>query len=226
MKALLLLKKSFLILMILLLQQSLLQAQTTVTDIDGNVYHTVTIGKQVWMVENLKTTKYRDGTAIPNVTDNKTWIYLTTGAYSDYDNKSSNSDTYGRLYNWYAVTNSHNICPKGWHVPSDAEWTTLTASLGVESVVGGKLKEIGTTHWPSPNSGSTNETGFSALPGGSRGASDGAFGFVGTYGNWWCSTEYSTNYAWQRQMDRYNSYVNRSSSSAKTVGISIRCLKD
>ena len=98
---------------------------STVTDIDGNVYHFETIGTQVWMVENLKTTKYRDGTSIPNVTINSAWSSLTTGAYCDYSNTSSNSDVYGRMYNWYAINDTHHICPAGWHIPTDAEWTTL-----------------------------------------------------------------------------------------------------
>ena len=224
MKAFLYMKKSFLILMVLLLQQLTLKAQTTVTDIDGNVYHTVTIGTQVWLVENLKTTHYRDGTAIPNVTDGNTWDNLTTGAYCDYDNTPSNSDIYGRLYNWYITTNSHNICPKGWHVPSDAEWTTLITYLGGASVAGGKLKETGTTHWESPNTGATNETGFSALPGGTR-YDDRTFGGIGYYGYWWSSTEYGTDDAWGRDVIYVVSGINRWS-YGKTVGLSVRCLKD
>jgi uncharacterized protein (TIGR02145 family) len=138
----------------------------TVTDIDGNIYHTVTIGTQVWMVENLKTTKYRNGDPIPNVTGNA-WAALTTGAYCWYNNDAATyKATYGALYNWYAVADSRNIAPTGWHVPTDAEWTTLTTFLGGESVAGGKLKETGTNHWTSPNTGATNETGFTALPGG------------------------------------------------------------
>ena len=139
------------------------ETRTSLTDIDGNDYKTVTIGTQVWMVENLKTTKYNDGTAIPNITDNTSWAALTTGAYCDNINTPSISTTYGRLYNWYAVDNNagtkvasnggKNVCPTGWHVPSDAEWTTLTTYLGGESVAGGKLKETGTTHWQSPNTG-------------------------------------------------------------------------
>ena len=144
------------------------QNAATVTDIDGNVYHTVTIGTQTWMVENLKTTRYRNGEAIPNITDNASWAALITCAYCDYNNIPSNSITYGKLYNWYAVNDSRNIAPMGWHVSTDAEWTTLTTFLGGTSIAGGKLKENGTIHWNSPNVGATNETGFSALPGGYR----------------------------------------------------------
>ncbi|MFA5434038.1 MAG: fibrobacter succinogenes major paralogous domain-containing protein [Candidatus Paceibacterota bacterium] len=196
----------------------------TVTDIDGNVYHTVTIGTQVWMVENLKTTKYRDGTSIPNVTDNTAWSNLTTGAYCDYNNTPSNSSTYGRLYNWYVATNAHNIAPTGWHVPTDADWSTLTTYLGFEFVVGGKLKEIGTTHWQSPNEGATNEAGFTALPGGHR-HSNGAFDDIGYYGTWWSATDVSASDAWLRYMYYDYSIVTRDYNS-KEVGLSVRCVRD
>src|SRR4029078_12512714 len=138
------------------------ETPATVTDIDGNVYHTVTIGTQVWMVENLKTTKYRNGdligTTIPATLDISS---ESTPKYQwAYKGEESNVATYGRLYTWYAVADSRNVCPTGWHVPSDAEWTTLTTYLGGESVAGGKLKENGTVHWESPNTGATNESGF------------------------------------------------------------------
>ena len=134
-----------------------------VKDIDGNIYHTVTIGNQVWMVENLKTTRYNDGTAIPNVTDSSVWSKLSTPAYCWYNNDASSyKATYGALYNWYAV-NVQKLCPKGWHVASNAEFYALNSFLDGEC---GKLKEAGTIHWYSPNKGATNETGFTALPGG------------------------------------------------------------
>lgn len=198
--------------------------EITVTDIDGNVYHTVTIGTQVWMVENLKTTKYRDGTSIPNVTDNTAWSNLTTGAYCDYNNTPSNSSTYGRLYNWYAATDAHNIAPTGWHVPTDADWSTLTTYLGGESVAGGKLKEIGTTHWQSPNTGATNEVGFTALPGGYR-YDDGAFYGIGSDGYWWSATEYDATYAWDLGMFNYGSNVDHYG-GIKEDGFSVRCVRD
>jgi len=224
MKALLSMKKSFLVLTILLLQQSILKAQTTVTDIDGNVYHTVTIGTQVWMVENLKTTHYRDGVAIPNVTDNTAWSDLTTGAYCDYDNKPSNSNTYGRLYNWYAATNGHNICPKGWHVASDAEWATLANYLGDTNVSGGKLKETGIIHWQSPNIGATNVTGFSALPAGTRQTYT-MFDGIGFFCQCWSSTPNGSDVAWLRLLVRNNSRIYRES-TYQTDGNSIRCIRD
>ena len=132
----------------------------TVTDINGNVYNVIVIGSQSWFKESLKATKYNDGTDIPNVIDNTLWSTNSTGAYCDYNNTSSNSTLYGRLYNWYVIgsTNPKNVCPTGWHVATDADWTALATFLGGESVAGGKLKETGTTHWTTPNTGATNET--------------------------------------------------------------------
>ena len=207
---------------------------TLLADVEGNTYNTINIGTQVWMAENLKTTKYNDGTPIPNITDNTTWIALTTGAYSDYSNTPANSITYGRLYNWYVVDNNaatkvasnggRNVCPTSWHVPSDAEWTTLTTYLGGESIAGDKLKESGTAHWASPNTGATNETGFTALPGGNRGG-DGLYYIIGNYGFWWSSTEYSTWYAWKRNMHYDGTSVNRAN-DIKVLGYSVRCVRD
>jgi uncharacterized protein (TIGR02145 family) len=177
--------------------------------------------------ENLKTTKYNDGTTIPNVTDNTSWGALTTGAYSDNSNTPANSTTYGRLYNWYAVDNNaatkvasnggKNACPTSWHVPTDAEWTTLTTYLGGESIAGGKLKETGTTHWLTPNTGATNETGFTALPGGSRG-DDGTFGGIGGNGYWWSSTV--------GRVVRYGGSSVGRGNYGKQDGLSVRCLRD
>jgi len=195
-----------------------------VMDIDGNGYHSVTIGTQTWMVENLKTTKYRTGEAIPNVTDNTAWGGLTTGAWCDYDNLAANGTKYGHLYNWYAASDARNIAPVGWHVPTDAEWTTLTTYLGGESVAGGKLKEAGTLNWASPNSGATNETGFSALPGGGR-SYVGPFGSVSTNGGWWSSAEYDAGNAWYRDVVYGSSYVLRNN-YYKQSGFSVRCVRD
>jgi uncharacterized protein (TIGR02145 family) len=141
----------------------------SMTDQDGNVYKTVTIGTQTWMAENLRTTKYRDGTAIPNVTDFTAWYNSTTGAYCTYNNTTrlDSIATFGILYNGYAVIDSRNIAPAGWHVPGEAEWKTLTTYLGSsDSVAAGKMMEAGTKHWISPNTGATNESGFSATPAG------------------------------------------------------------
>src|SRR5574344_280575 len=195
----------------------------SITDIDGNTYKTVTIGTQTWMAENLKVTKYNDGIAIPNVTDNTAWSELTTGALCDYGNTTSNSETYGKLYNWHAV-NTGKLCPTGWHVPSDAEWTELTDYLGGTSVVDGKLKETGTTHWASLNTGATNETGFTALPGGYR-TYDGTFGNIGYYGYWWSATETNAYDAWYRYMDYGNSGVDRGT-NYEEMGFSVRCVRN
>ncbi|MFC1734016.1 fibrobacter succinogenes major paralogous domain-containing protein, partial [candidate division KSB1 bacterium] len=197
----------------------------TVTDIDGNVYQTVTIGTQIWMAENLKTTKYRDGTSIISAPNISTWSTITIGAYSNYDNDPSNSSTYGRLYNSYAVTDTHNICPSGWHVPSDAEWTTLVTYLGGNSVAGGKLKETGTAHWTSPNTGATNESGFTALPGGYRRFS-GAYFDLSHLGFWWTSTSNSTiEETRYRRMNWDGSEIDGGQMEWKN-GCSVRCLKD
>jgi uncharacterized protein (TIGR02145 family) len=195
-------------------------------DGDFNIYPVVAIGTQVWMAENLKTTKYNDGTtAIPDVTDNTAWAGLSSGAYCDYSNVPTYSVTYGRLYNWYAVasTNPKNVCPTGWHVATDAEWTTLETYLGGASVSGGKLKEKGTAHWSSPNS-ATNETGFTALPGGYRSQS-GSFGLMGTNGYWWSSTEATPSSGYYRNM--INSSGNLISVDYdKHAGFYVRCVKD
>lgn len=157
----------------------------TVTDIDGNVYNTVTLGTQVWMVENLKTTKYRDGTNIPNVTDGIAWANLTTPAYCWYNNDLTVKNNYGALYNEYAV-NTGKLCPTGWHVSTENDWNTLISYLGGNDAAGYKIKEKGTTHWLGLNTGATNESGFTALPGGNRLDYDGsAFQGLGYTCGWW-----------------------------------------
>jgi len=194
-----------------------------VKDIDGNVYHTVTIGTQVWMVENLKVTRYNDGTPISNVTDNYEWKELTTGAYCNYVNDESNGNTYGRLYNWYAIETG-KLCPTGWHVPSDEEWTELANHLGGDSIAGGKLKEAGTVHWSEPNTGATNSSGFSALPGGHRDYGE----FFGISYNtlFWSSTEYDSKHMWYRSIWHIDKDLNRSYFGFKGYGFSVRCIKD
>jgi uncharacterized protein (TIGR02145 family) len=197
----------------------------TISDIDGNVYKTIKIGTQTWMAENLRTTKYNDGTAIPNVTSDEQWDALATGAYCNYNN-TTNTDTiatYGRLYNWYTV-NTGKLAPTGWHVPTDAEWTTLTNYLGGTYLAGGKLKETGTTHWFGTNTGGTNETGFTALPGGSR-SSNGTFDNVGSNGYWWSATTFDTIGVLSQGMYNNLNYIYRIV-CLKEGGISVRCIKD
>jgi uncharacterized protein (TIGR02145 family) len=196
----------------------------TVTDIDGNVYQAVTIGAQVWMKENLRVTHYRNGDVIPNVTDSATWSGLTTGAYSECNNDVDNAATYGRLYNWYAAADSRNMAPIGWHVASDAEYQTLVDYLGFGTIAGGKMKEAGTTHWTIPNTGATNESGFTALPSGYRGG-NGIYFNMSENVIFWSSTDDYDNYALTRHLYYNFSNFNRSYYD-KHYGYSVRCVRD
>jgi uncharacterized protein (TIGR02145 family) len=192
-----------------------------ISDVDGNTYKTVNIGSQLWMAENLKVSKYNDGTTIPTQ-----WQNNTTGAWTYYNNDAYNYANYGKLYNWYAVSNTNgnkNVCPTGWHVPTDAEWSVLTDYLGGESVAGGKMKEVGTTNWNNPNTDATNTSLFSALPGGFR--VDGNYSWIGNFGYWWSSTEDNTSSAWSRILSLYNDNAGRLNPN-KESGLSVRCLKD
>jgi uncharacterized protein (TIGR02145 family) len=200
-----------------------LAGEGIVTDYDNNLYNTVKIGTQAWMAENLKTTKYNDGTAIPDATDGSAWASINSPAYCWYNNDTGNKNIYGALYNWYAV-NTGKLCPAGWHVPTDAEWTTLTNYLGGLSIAGGKLKESGTTHWTTPNTGATNETGFTAFPAGAR-YNDGVFYGVGTGGYWWCATGYDVTFAWRRLIYNNDSSVGPGN-GYKEIGFSVRCVRD
>ena len=210
--------------MVLQKQINLDDAKVVTTDPDGNAFGIVTIGTQTWMAEDLKTTHYNDGTAIPNVTDNATWAGLATGAYCWYNNDAATyKNTYGPLYNWYAV-NTGKLCPTGWHVPTNGEWSTLTTYLGGEIVAGGKLKETGYSHWKTPNTGATNETGFTALPGGYR-DNKGAFSSITHFSNGWSSTEYSSTNAWNRYLSYDFDRISRIN-SYKVNGFPVRCLRD
>lgn len=191
-----------------------------VTDIDGNVYKTIQIGSQTWMAENLQTKRYNDGTEIPQVSYSSRWPALSTGALCWYDNMNL---TYGALYNWYSVS-SGNLCPTGWHVPTDEEWTTLTNFAGGVETAGNQLREKGSVHWTSPNSGATNSIGFTALPGGYR-YFNGAYNAVKRYGYWWTSTESNTVNAYARDLYYGYAYIDKISSDKRT-GASVRCLKD
>ena len=201
------------------------------TDPDGNSYSAIGIGFQIWMKENLKTTKYSDGTAIPNVTVNATWAGLTSAAYCWYNNDAAiYKATYGALYNWYAVdaasNGGKNLCPTGWRVPNNDEWTTLTNYLGGESIAGGKLKETGTTHWASPNTGATNESGFTALPGGTRLMTDGSFNSISGSGLWWSSALVSGYFLAYYRGLIYNDYLIYNNSLNPRSGMSVRCLQN
>lgn len=198
-----------------------------VMDADGNLYSTVRIGSQIWMAENLRTTKYNNGTSIPLVTEATDWQGLAAGSYCWYSNEETTYKvTYGALYNWHAVS-SGKLCPAGWHVPTDAEWAALTLYVGDLPVAGGKLKESGKGHWEIPNIGATNEFGFIALPAGNR-TPDGLFNGLGSAAYWWTSTPYENNPdadAWYRRILNSQSEV-EINFYTKTMGASVRCVMD
>jgi uncharacterized protein (TIGR02145 family) len=198
----------------------------TVTDFDGNVYSTVSIGTQVWTVENLKTTKLNDGTIIPMVTTNTAWTALIAMGYCYPDGNSTNKSAYGLLYNWYTV-NTGKLEPPGWHIATDAEWDTLVTFLGGRSVAGGKLKEAGTVHWASPNTDATNVTGFSAFGGGHRNEG-GSFSYAFYFrdgGYWWSSTENGVPNAFSRYLTSTDGNIEQGNHS-KGRGHSVRLIKD
>ena len=199
----------------------------TLTDVDHNIYKTITIGNQTWMAENLRTTKYRNGEVIPYVTSNDDWKGLKTAAYSSYENTTDLEKiaTYGYLYNWFAVSDQRNLAPEGWHVATDEEWKVLTTFLEGESVAAGELKEVGSLHWNDTNTGATNSTGFTALPAGRREYTDGSFINEGYNGFWWTSSPYNPDYSWYRQMNYDAVFVNPANFH-KQYGFSVRCVKD
>ena len=206
----------------------------TMTDIDGNVYKTIKIGNQWWMAENLKVTRYRNGDTIHHVTDIWEWPDLTTGAYCPYKNDDKYIVTYGYLYNWYALNDSRNIAPEGWHVPTDEEWKELEKYLGISQSdvdieglrgdVGGKLKETGTTYWKFPNTDATNVSGFSALPGGLR--YNCTFEDVGSLAHFWSSTTVDSGSVWYRALAYRHSAVYRGNFPSQNYSLSIRLIRD
>lgn len=199
----------------------------TVSDIDGNIYHPIVIGTQTWLMENLKVAHYRNGNPIPNITDNTQWYNVRSGACSFYNNNITNLNTYGRFYNAYAVKDSRGIAPIGYHIPTDAEWTTLRNYLG-GNTAGGKMKVVGTSLWASPNSGATNSSGFSALPSGYRNY-NGAFLNINFMAVWYSSSEFiSPNgdpFFWNRYIrnDLTDLIPNN---DVMQAGYSVRCIKD
>jgi uncharacterized protein (TIGR02145 family) len=198
------------------------------SDGDNNNYQVVEIGTQIWMAENLKTTKFNDGSAIPLVSDNTEWSNLTSPGYCWFNNDAANKEVYGVLFNWYTLdagsNGGKNVCPVSWHVPSDADWNTLTTFLGGETVAGGKMKETGLAHWFSPNTGATNESGFSAVPG-SCCYSFGGFDVIGGIGFYWSTAENISSTGWNRAI--YSSYPDLYRMEyPKKTGFSVRCLKD
>lgn len=196
----------------------------TVSDIDGNTYNNVRIGNQTWMAENLKTKKYNDGREIPQISDESKWSGWTSPGMCWYRNEEEAfNPTYGALYNWYAI-NTGKLCPSGWHVPSDEEWTELSTFLGGEEIAGGKLKEAGITYWVEPNTGATNEDGFTAFPGGFR-YYDGKFFDFGFSCYFWTSTEYTASRAYFRFL-YYNEILLYRFNNNKKNGFSVRCIKN
>jgi uncharacterized protein (TIGR02145 family) len=205
----------------------------SMADRDGNTYKTVAIGNQVWMAENLKTTRYRNGDLIPNVTDNSKWIGLTTGAYSWYNNDINNKAVYGALYNWFAIIDNRNIAPDGWHVPAENEWDALITYLGAGTAASIKLRENGTTHWTGYNAEKANLSGFTGLPAGMREYIDGKFYGIETYCWWWSpdSDKENNERAWIRGLDYWyptNIAWNKVDNLTiqKIYGASVRCIKD
>jgi len=213
----------------------------TITDIDGNVYTIISIGDQFWMAENLRTTRYRNGDIIPNITDNQEWQSLTTGAWVIYDNDHSQDTTYGKLYNWYAVDDERGLCPEGWHVPSDEEWKKFELYLGMPkqsideegfrgSNEGGKIKSTRTVpdphpRWNTPNLAATNETGFSAVPGGYRNV-HGYYDGKGSYAYFWPSLPgISKIFSWNRELASNESGISRGRFD-KRSGFSVRCIRN
>jgi uncharacterized protein (TIGR02145 family) len=203
------------------------------------VYKTVTIGSQTWMAENLKTSKYNDGTSIPNIKDSLEWIKLTTGAWCYYNNDQKNNSKYGKLYNWYAgspTTNGNkNVCPTGWHVPSDTEWTILTDFLGGNSLnmqlvldkAVNKMKELGVVNWNKINNEVTNASIFTALPGGQRSSFNGGFNGVKFGGAWWSSSSDNHKGGKCRIIYEFENHINlRVYQDTISAGLSIRCIKD
>lgn len=201
-----------------------------VSDIDSNFYHAVSIGTQTWMSENLKTTRYNNGDIIGTTSSPRSSISgESTPKYQwAYDGNETNVSIYGRLYTWYAITDSRNVCLTGWHVPTDDEWTTLTTYLGGESVAGGKLKETGTVHWFSTDTEATNESGFTALPGGCRNSYESSFFGIWYYSFWWSSTSLvsgSLSSSWNRDISNGGINIQRVS-WPKMSGFSVRCVKN
>ena len=217
-------KLSILFIVLALSESASLNSQTTVKDKDGNIYMTIKIGSQIWISENLKTTKLNDGKPVAIVTSDKEWKSLTKPGLCYFDNDPANKDIYGALYNWYTV-NTKKLCPPGWHVPTDEEWRAMINLLGGSNVAGDKLKESGYEHWKNHLLSPTNDYDFTALPGGTR-LYSGVFPEFGhSYAVWWTSTEYSSlsahNWGLHESSSRvFNGY------DSKQSGFSVRCIMD
>jgi uncharacterized protein (TIGR02145 family) len=191
----------------------------------GGNYPVVWICCNPWMTKNLDVSTYRNGDPIPQVSIGESWAALTTGAYCYYNNDSTTyAAIYGKLYNWYAVNDPRGLAPEGWHIPSDFEWTTLSNCLGGNTKAGGLMKEIGTTHWTAPNTGATNLSNFTGLPGGYR-SDVGTFLSIGDFGHWWSSTQGAPAIAWSRNLNYNDTGLNGAGANLRT-GFSVRCVRD
>ena len=195
-----------------------------IVDADGNIYTSVVIGTQTWLVENLKTTHFNNGDTIPNPVNNIDWTNLTTPAYCWYSNNSGYKTPYGALYNFYAAVDNRGIAPVGFHVPTDAEVSTLITYLGGLSAAGGVMKETGTTHWTTPNTGATNTSGFTALPGGYR-TVNGVYSLMSTNGCYGTGTVYNGSYGIEYSLSNTSATITRNTVWTKPNGFSIRCIK-
>lgn len=205
--------------------QQKVQPREDVTDYDGNTYHAIIIGTQVWMAQNLKVTHYNNGDKIPEVSNESVWREQASGVYCNYDNQAANATTYGRHYNWHAVTDARKLAPKGWHVPTEDEWKTLIEYLGGSSIAGSKLMAIGTRYWEGPNHIANNQSGFTALPAGDRN-NNGMFSNKGFSATWWTATgeakaDFATNYSIIS-----NSMEIKADVDDRVCGLSVRCVKD
>ncbi len=195
-----------------------------VIDFDGNAYSTVIIGNQEWMAENLRTSTFSNGAPILNITDPTYWGIASESAQCYYNNSPINDSIYGKLYNWYVIEDTNNVCPTGWHVPSIDEWTEMVNFLGGDLIAGGKIKEAGLNHWQSPNFGATNESGFNALPGGYRSNFSGTFSTIEKYGFWWSSTPQDANAGFIYYL-HYDQEIASLATGNNKDGQSIRCIK-
>ena len=196
----------------------------TMTDQEGNVYKTIVIGTQEWMAENLNTSLYRNGDTISTNLDDASWLATTSGAWAYYNNDPSYACPRGKLYNWFACTDARNLCPQGWHIPTDNDWTELTNYLGGDAIAGSKMKSSGTLYWLSSNTEADNSSGFSATSGGMR-HRNGTYQLIGANGQWWSSTPFNSTSAWNRLLISGN--INAEIiASRKEYGFSVRCLRD
>lgn len=210
--------------------------ETTPTDETITNLPNVVIGTQIWQSSNLDVTTYRDGTPIPQVTNQTEWANLTTGAWCYYNNSTSNANTYGKLYNWYAVAGIHDndpntpnkiLAPSGWRIPSYTDWNTLIEYLGGNTIAGGKMKSTGTSLWQSPNTSATNQSGFTALPGGYRQEmNNGDFSLINKRARFWSGTEIDDVYSRQITLFNSTSSIDRIESVNKKVGFSVRCVRN